>query len=175
MEQWGGGEETTSGRKTMNSCCRSSPVTLEFEAIRRKDDRGVPPLTLLWNIEDIEYLRRHCRIPLSAIGQLNQGGHQRAKEGTLPCMIQPIEACLAIEYGFAIAVARTDRGTKKLEKETPREALLDILQCDRRSYLVYRDLWEQGFHLTSGLKFGGEFLAYEGKRRLSDTEKQMVS
>ncbi|EGG20084.1 hypothetical protein DFA_07201 [Cavenderia fasciculata] len=29
-------------------------------------------------------------------------------------------------------------------------------------YLVFRDLWERGYHLTMGLKFGGTFLAYPG-------------
>jgi len=29
-------------------------------------------------------------------------------------------------------------------------------------YLVFKDLWEKGYSLTSGLKFGGTFLAYKG-------------
>ncbi|XP_012262301.2 tRNA-splicing endonuclease subunit Sen34 [Athalia rosae] len=29
-------------------------------------------------------------------------------------------------------------------------------------YKVYKDLWEHGFHVTSGEKFGGDFLVYPG-------------
>ena len=28
--------------------------------------------------------------------------------------------------------------------------------------LVYRDLWERGFTLTSGLKYGADYLVYQG-------------
>ena len=27
-------------------------------------------------------------------------------------------------------------------------------------YKVFRDLWERGYYLTSGLKYGGEYLVY---------------
>ena len=37
---------------------------------------------------------------------------------------------------------------------------------DKRSemdrYAVFRDLWEKGYYMTSGAKFGGDFLAYPG-------------
>lgn len=29
-------------------------------------------------------------------------------------------------------------------------------------YHVFKDLWEKGFFLTSGVKFGGDFLVYPG-------------
>lgn len=31
-------------------------------------------------------------------------------------------------------------------------------------YKVYKDLWEKGFYVSSGDKFGGDFLAYPGIR-----------
>jgi tRNA-splicing endonuclease subunit Sen34 len=37
----------------------------------------------------------------------------------------------------------------------------NALEC--RRFRVYRDLWERGWWLSSGLKFGGDYLAYEGK------------
>lgn len=37
--------------------------------------------------------------------------------------------------------------------------------CSKRDQplrnLVFKDLWEHGFFLTSGLKYGGDFLVYE--------------
>jgi len=29
-------------------------------------------------------------------------------------------------------------------------------------YKVFKDLWSKGFYLTCGVKFGGDFLVYEG-------------
>jgi tRNA splicing endonuclease len=34
------------------------------------------------------------------------------------------------------------------------------LKCLRRD--VFADLWERGFYLTDGFKFGADFLAYPG-------------
>ncbi|XP_025089502.1 tRNA-splicing endonuclease subunit Sen34-like isoform X2 [Pomacea canaliculata] len=33
---------------------------------------------------------------------------------------------------------------------------------EKLRYAVFKDLWEKGFYLTSGQKFGGDFLAYPG-------------
>lgn len=33
-------------------------------------------------------------------------------------------------------------------------------------YHVFLDLWEQGYYVTSGSKFGGDFLVYPGTRGL---------
>lgn len=33
-------------------------------------------------------------------------------------------------------------------------------------YAVFRDLWHRGYHMTQGLKFGGDFLAYSGDPHL---------
>lgn len=33
---------------------------------------------------------------------------------------------------------------------------------DKLLYLVFKDLWEKGYTLTSGFKFGGDYLAYYG-------------
>ena len=37
--------------------------------------------------------------------------------------------------------------------------------CDheRWRYAVFRDLWRRGFHLTSAVKYGGDFLVYDGR------------
>ncbi|XP_064381852.1 tRNA-splicing endonuclease subunit Sen34-like [Halichondria panicea] len=36
---------------------------------------------------------------------------------------------------------------------------------DRRCYLVYKDLWGRGYTLTTGLKYGGDYLVYQGHPR----------
>lgn len=35
--------------------------------------------------------------------------------------------------------------------------------AEKLKYAVFRDLWEKNYYLTSGQKFGGDFLAYPGK------------
>lgn len=34
--------------------------------------------------------------------------------------------------------------------------------CEKLHYKVFVDLWEKGYYLTSGINFGGDFLAYPG-------------
>lgn len=34
--------------------------------------------------------------------------------------------------------------------------------CEKLRYQVFVDLWEKGYYLTSGINFGGDFLAYPG-------------
>lgn len=33
---------------------------------------------------------------------------------------------------------------------------------EKYRYLIYKDLWECGYTLTTGLKFGGDYLVYKG-------------
>lgn len=33
---------------------------------------------------------------------------------------------------------------------------------ERIRYKVFKDLWFKGYYLTCGMKFGGDFLVYEG-------------
>ncbi|XP_022088849.1 tRNA-splicing endonuclease subunit Sen34-like isoform X2 [Acanthaster planci] len=50
---------------------------------------------------------------------------------------------------------------------TPREEVTEWMyptsQQELLKYRVFRDLWEMGYYLTSGCKFGGDFLVYPGK------------
>ena len=41
---------------------------------------------------------------------------------------------------------------------------------DRSLYLIYRHLWSAGFWLTSGLKYGADWLAYRGTPELYHSE-----
>ena len=36
-------------------------------------------------------------------------------------------------------------------------------EMERIRYRVFKDLWEKKYYLTSGGKFGGDFLVYPGK------------
>eukprot|EP01138_Halocafeteria_seosinensis_P006861 gb/GECG01007016.1/.p1 GENE.gb/GECG01007016.1/~~gb/GECG01007016.1/.p1 ORF type:complete len:198 (+),score=22.55 gb/GECG01007016.1/:1-594(+) len=109
---------------------------------------------LLWDVDDIEYLRRECRIPLSAVGHLSQG----SKEATLPCIVHPLEACLCVQHGYAV-VNKTD-GTVVNHTCTIAE-LVACFAVQKDKYALYVDLWKQGYWVTSGIKFGGDFLVYE--------------
>ncbi|CAL1288750.1 unnamed protein product [Larinioides sclopetarius] len=35
-------------------------------------------------------------------------------------------------------------------------------EMEKLRYAVYKDLWEKKYFITSGVKFGGDFMAYEG-------------
>lgn len=37
-----------------------------------------------------------------------------------------------------------------------------LIQLDNDKWGIHKDLFERGFYITSGLKFGGDFLAYQG-------------
>lgn len=111
---------------------------------------------LLWNVDDIEYLRSEARIPLSAVGHLSQG----SKEATLPCIVQPLEACCCVKHGYAI-VHKTDGGI--VDHNYTTVELVDYFGCTREILELYMDLWKQGYYITSGIKFGGDFLVYDGK------------
>ena len=38
-----------------------------------------------------------------------------------------------------------------------------VTEIERIRYRVFKDLWEKKYYLTSGGKFGGDFLVYPGK------------
>ena len=40
---------------------------------------------------------------------------------------------------------------------------------EKLQYLVFKDLWENGYYLTDGSKFGGDFLVYPGKVLLKNS------
>lgn len=37
-----------------------------------------------------------------------------------------------------------------------------LTSSQRHKYKVYKDLWERKYYITSGEKFGGDFLVYPG-------------
>lgn len=38
-----------------------------------------------------------------------------------------------------------------------------MTDLEKIRYKVFKDLWTKGYYLTCGMKFGGDFLIYEGK------------
>ena len=55
--------------------------------------------------------------------------------------------------------------TCRLYNVSHRPAVWDYPSSDmeRLCYKVFREFWEQGYYMTSGSKFGGDFLVYPGK------------
>lgn len=45
-----------------------------------------------------------------------------------------------------------------------------LTKYDRQLYLIYRHLWSAGFWITSGLKYGSDWLAYRGTPKLYHSE-----
>lgn len=50
----------------------------------------------------------------------------------------------------------------RLDQEIPAEWSHPESKQEQLRYHVYRDLWNQGFFLSNGSKFGGDFLVYPG-------------
>lgn len=50
----------------------------------------------------------------------------------------------------------------RLNQEIPAEWSHPESKQEQLRYHVYRDLWNQGFFLSNGSKFGGDFLVYPG-------------
>lgn len=50
----------------------------------------------------------------------------------------------------------------RLDQEIPAEWSYPESKQEQLRYRVYRDLWNQGFFLSNGSKFGGDFLVYPG-------------
>lgn len=50
----------------------------------------------------------------------------------------------------------------KSEKKVSVEWSYPSSRAEKLKYLTFKNLWEKGFYLTSGIKFGGDFLAYPG-------------
>lgn len=50
----------------------------------------------------------------------------------------------------------------RLQSFPPADWTYPQTDCEKLHYKVFLDLWEKGYYLTSGVNFGGDFLAYPG-------------
>ncbi|KAJ1956950.1 hypothetical protein IWQ62_005194, partial [Dispira parvispora] len=81
---------------------------------------------------------------------------------TLPHLLSPEEIALlldlqVIELRTGLAGGHSPRTITTLE-----EWSYPSHEVEQRRFALFKDLWTRGYFLTSGLKFGGEFLVYSG-------------
>ncbi|KAI8098098.1 tRNA intron endonuclease [Gilbertella persicaria] len=94
----------------------------------------------VFNVKDVEKLRCQYRIVGSLQGTLPQFPLQNTFYG-LPLLLLPEEVCLLVKKDFA----------------TVDNKISETLRS-----MVFEYFWSKGFYLTSGIKFGGDFLLYPG-------------
>ncbi|KAJ1975027.1 tRNA-splicing endonuclease subunit [Dimargaris xerosporica] len=108
---------------------------------------------LMWDPQAIKAVRQQHRI----IGTLAEDTAP-AKTAKAPLVLTPEETTLLLELGVA----------KPATAPLPDAAMpspswaFPQTPTERQRYQLFRDLWTRGYYLTSGLKFGGEFLVYSG-------------
>ncbi|XP_056398055.1 tRNA-splicing endonuclease subunit Sen34 isoform X2 [Hyla sarda] len=85
----------------------------------------------------------------------------------------PIKELLNLEKTFHFPKNATMVQIPTAQLHTDNEEMVDIQEASSEwpytgqkkhedRYKVFRDLWQKGYYLTSGGKFGGDFLAYPG-------------
>ncbi|XP_011405589.1 PREDICTED: tRNA-splicing endonuclease subunit Sen34-like [Amphimedon queenslandica] len=115
---------------------------------------------LVWSPQGAISLRRDHRITGSLIGGLPTSPRQRDYMG-LPLELLPEETSLLLKKDCTDAIDHVNTDTVNTDTDyvnwnwpsTDEEVL---------RFRVYSDLWQKGYYITSGLKYGGEYLVYEG-------------
>ncbi|CAI8024025.1 tRNA-splicing endonuclease subunit Sen34 [Geodia barretti] len=97
---------------------------------------------------DVYRLRVEWRVVGGLVGALPVQPRQSGQLG-LPLHLSPEELSHLLE-----------KGVLELEQETPPDDVITREQETRAA--VFGDLWENGFTLTSGLKYGADYLVYQG-------------
>ncbi|ORX50869.1 tRNA-intron endonuclease catalytic domain-like protein [Hesseltinella vesiculosa] len=100
---------------------------------------------LIFDVKDVQHLREKHHIVGSMIGSLPRFPQQNGFYG-LPMLLFPEVAALIIREGLG-----------SWNKKDDSQPFMDELK-----YQVYRHLWQLGMYMTSGIKFGGDYLAYPG-------------
>jgi tRNA splicing endonuclease len=122
----------------------------------------------VWNPHDIRRLREQYRITGSRVGvalhpMQPAAAAAAAARGAEPAEfaldLMPEEVALLVDRGMA-AVVETCRplGADPLGPVVWRSRA----RAQRDRDLLYRALWDEGYHLTGGSKFGSIYLAYRG-------------
>ncbi|KAI7892392.1 uncharacterized protein EV154DRAFT_562368 [Mucor mucedo] len=94
----------------------------------------------VFDAKDVERLRCEYRIVGAFSGTLPQYPLQNTFYG-LPLLLLPEEVSLITHNGWGNVVSK-----KKPMSPSPNE--------------IFNDLWSKGFYITSGIKFGGDYLLY---------------
>ena len=88
----------------------------------------------------------------------------------LPLLLAPEETSLLLDKGIYTSVCipyqrcpHSIPGVLELKQDTPPSSGDDIVEPELESRVtVFRDLWGRGFTITSGLKYGADYLVYKG-------------
>ncbi|PVU99868.1 hypothetical protein BB560_005432 [Smittium megazygosporum] len=114
---------------------------------------------LVFDPKDVRFLREKFRIVGSMIGSLDNQPIQNSLLG-IPLSLLPEEIALLLEKVPDVdTVSNIHQGIiaqDTINYEWPKT------EFDKIKKLVFSDLWNKGHYITSGLKFGGDYLVYNG-------------
>ncbi|KAI9321804.1 tRNA intron endonuclease [Dichotomocladium elegans] len=108
---------------------------------------------LIFTVQDVKRLRCEHHVVGALIGSLPRVPLQNAYPG-LPLLLLPEEATLLLSKGYAELVTKGNTSDTTWSYPTTK--------IEQLRYQIFEFLWSQQFYVTSGLKFGGDFLAYPG-------------
>ncbi|KAI8333598.1 tRNA intron endonuclease [Chlamydoabsidia padenii] len=115
---------------------------------------GTKPL--VFDCKDVKRLRCDYRIVGSLVGSLPRFPQQNGFYG-LPLLLLAEETTMILQNRWGYLVSDNRWSTqRRVEWQYPKD------RRDECKYQVYCYLWNQGFFLTCGDKFGGDYLAYPG-------------
>ncbi|KAI8979763.1 tRNA intron endonuclease [Mycotypha africana] len=99
----------------------------------------------IFNAKDVEKLRCKHRIVGALDGTLTQAPLQNNYMG-LPLVLLPEEVDLLLKKGFATLTDPSQR--------------IDLTENQKIRATIFDYFWTKGYYITSGIKFGGDFLLY---------------
>ncbi|KAK4514346.1 uncharacterized protein ATC70_001939 [Mucor velutinosus] len=115
----------------------------------------------VFDAKDVEQLRTKYRIVGALNGTLPQLPLQNTFYG-LPLMLLPEEVELLVNRGWAHIIQKppkTTTSTTMMQNKGPHVTAI-VHKQRKLSADVFDFFWSQGFYITSGVKFGGQFLLY---------------
>ncbi|PVU97943.1 hypothetical protein BB561_000200 [Smittium simulii] len=115
--------------------------------------------------DNVRILREQYRIVGGLVGSLPMQPMQNSFLG-LPLMLLPEELAVLLEIDAIVLVspasALLSQAEQNMEKEPRLTLNWPISALEISKLAVFRDLWQKGYFLTPGLKFGGDYLVYPG-------------
>ena len=120
------------------------------------------PVPLLWSVDDCIRVRSVGRIAVTPIGQCPTRVESNGKAAAVPAMLSDEELCVMVALGWV----RLVDSSSSLEL-SPTAVLAESLasaSCSlheaRLRRIAFMDLWAKGYFMTSGIKFGVDWLTY---------------
>ncbi|KAL7316294.1 tRNA-splicing endonuclease subunit [Mucor circinelloides] len=115
----------------------------------------------VFDAKDVEQLRTNYRIVGALNGTLPQFPLQNTFYG-LPLILLPEEVELLVNRGWAHIIqkpSKTTSSTTMMHNKEPHITTI-VQKQTRLNADVFDFFWSQGYYITSGIKFGGQFLLY---------------